>query len=857
MAKLLLKGEKNMKKSLIGLFGLAALVITGCTPVTPSSETPSSELPSSSETTPSESSSELPSSEVPPVSSEEPSSEPQPSEEPAITLTIAAALEIDAQPPYTFTYIGEKIRIEDATLTTIFGDKAFIQQSFGETVGDLANMEIHVADWGECTGTRQIVTVEGTLADVGGHAVLEDAVIVEVNGDADTGTYYWPGVDRSKWDGNFNRSFHGFWFTANVQLVSIPTTVVAGTAQTFQVVFPGEDNDATNPNNTFLIDVTIPAEITENEATYINEWLGGLYYVLNESTKEWEEVQGEPIAVGDYVEMFAMCDYTDYVASFVFNGSSALNSAPVEIDNVFTTWADVAIEELIVDGEGFAFMEDSNAYSYVVDDSRWGTSVYDPENSAIFVTAYTYDAEGLSEYVINAVTEAEWQVADYSESDGVVIAANADGLSIYVWLYTEGYIEFYFQGVSTYMVSQNSADAVAGIEDYADLYGVRVDTETEEYIEHTTAFAPIETVIDDFELTGVQPYMAEVDYLARVEDEGEVALLVEGLAFVFVAENEGAASALTAAYEQYVFYNFEEANLPFLANFGLQNTSGLYNAETQEFVFASRTQAIGGGLYITQYQFVVLNDMYAEYLVELPSAPTGEYDPVTILEDILAGIGGQAIENENYWVMSPTEVTSSSYIDEVTADETVELYNELISSLPAYLIVVGETTLGENDFAVTLTTDDGSVEVYINVYYDANFECVTIDIKITLTSGTGNEGTVSLAESAIKHIASQLFGVDSPVEGTHYLCREAGVYYTGGSFGTRYTPEQAISFAAQFVPEGFFVYSTPHETQVAEDGTMGYVTSYVSEDYTVMIEFTTYTNASGETILSVFAYEIA
>ena len=839
MAKLLLKGEKNMKKSLIGLFGLAALVITGCTPVTPSSETPSSELPSSSETTPSESSSELPSSEVPPVSSEEPSSEPQPSEEPAITLTIAAALEIDAQPPYTFTYIGEKIRIEDAKLTTIFGDKAFIQQSFGETVGDLANMEIHVADWGECTGTRQIVTVEGTLADVGGHAVLEDAVIVEVNADADTGTYYWPGVDRSKWDGNFNRSFHGYWFTANVQLVSIPTTVVAGTAQTFQVVFPGEDNDATNPNNTFLIDVTIPAEITENEATYINEWLGGLYYVLNESTSEWEEVQGEPIAVGDYVEMFAMCDYTDYVASFVFNGSSALNTKPVEIDNVFTTWADVAIEELIVDGEGFAFMEDSNAYSYVVDDSRWGTSVYDPENSAIFVTAYTYDAEGLSEYVINAVTEAEWQVADYSESDGVVIAANDDGLIIYVWLYTEGYIEFYFQGVSTYMVSQNSADAIAGIEDYADLYGVRVDTETEEYIEHTTAFAPIETVIDDFELTGVQPYMAEVDYLARVEDEGEVALLVEGLAFVFVAENEGAASALTAAYEQYVFYNFEEANLPFLANFGLQNTSGLYNAETQEFVFASRTEAIGGGLYITQYQFVVLNDLYASSLIETNSG-TNSDAAFTVLEDIFTVLGAQPVENENYFYVNGSYSAYLSIEEDASAEAVPALFEELLSVLPEYLVVVDTVQNSESDYKVTLTTEDGSIEVVINVYYDDFFECINIDIKITPASTSGE---LSEAEATIKYIASILFGGVDPVEGTHYINGGEGHYWTAGSLNGFTTREEVIeNIVPLLIPEGFTQHGEVAESQIAEDGTMGLTVSFVNSSYTVEIIFTVYIN---------------
>ena len=826
-----------MKKSLIGLFGLAALVITGCTPVTSSSETPSSEIPSS-ETTPSESSSELPSSEV---ESEQPSESTgdSSSEEPAVTLTIAAALEIDAQPPYTFTYIGERIRIEDATLTTIFGEKAFIQQALGETVADLANLEIHVADWGECTGTRQIVTVEGTLADVGGHAVLEDAVIVSAES-GDTGTYYWPGVDRSKWDGNFNRSFHGYWFTANVQLVSIPTTVVAGTAQTFQVVFPGEDNDATNPNNTFLIDVTIPAEITENEATYINEWLGGLYYVLNESTQEWEEVQGEPIAVGDYVEMFAMCDYTDYVASFVFNGSSALNSAPVEIDNVFTTWADVGIEELIVDGEGFAFMEDSNAYSYVVDDSRWGTSVYDPENSAIIVTAYTYDAEGLSEYVINAVTEAEWQVADYSESDGVVIAANADGLSIYVWLYTEGYIEFYFQGVSTYMVSQNSADVVAGVEDYAELYGVRVDTETEEYIEHTTAFAPIETVIADFELTGVQPYMAEVDYLARVEDEGEVALLVEGLAFVFVAENEGAASALTAAYEQYVFYNFEEANLPFLANFGLSNTSGLYNAETQEFVFANRTQAIGGGLYITQYQFVVLNDLYASSLIETNGGTNNSDAAFTVLEDIFAVLGAQPVENENYFYVNGSYSAFLSIEEDASAEAVPGLFEELISVLPEYLVVVDTFQYSEADYEVTLTTTDGSIEVVINIYYDDFFECINIDIKITPVSTSGE---LSEAEAAIRYIAGTLFGGVDPVEGQHYISEGEGYYWTAGSLKGFTTREEVIeTVVPMLIPEGFTQYGDVKESQIAQDGTMGLTATYVNSTFTIGIFFTVYIN---------------
>ena len=820
-----------MKKSLIGLFGLAALVITGCTPVTSSSETPSSEIPSS-ETTPSESSSELPSSEV---ESEQPSESTgdSSSEEPAVTLTIAAALEIDAQPPYTFTYIGERIRIEDATLTTILGEKAFIQQALGETVADLANLEIHVADWGECTGTRQIVTVEGTLADVGGHAVLEDAVIVSAES-GDTGTYYWPGVDRSKWDGSFNRTFHGYWFTANVQLASIPTTVVAGTAQTFQVVFPGEDNDATNPNNTFLIDVTIPAEITENEATYINEWLEGKYYVLNSETNEWDEVQGEPIAVGDYVEMFAMCDYTDYTTSMVFNGSSALNSAPAEIDNVFATWAEVKITEYIVDGEGFDFMAESNAFSYVVDDSRWGTSVYNPEEEAIFVTAYTYDAEALTDYVVNAVTEAGWAVYDYSEEEGVVIAQNTDGLCIYVWLYTEGYIEFYFQGVSTYMVSQDSNAVIEAIETYPELYGVRTDVATGEAIEHNTSFVTLETVIADFELTGVTPYLGQVQYLDRLNDEDVTVAVFEQVLLAFVAESAATASALAAAYEQYLLFDYVEASISGLGE-------GYYNESTQEFIIDIQTGSLGSGLYAVAYSFVVLNDLYASSLVETNGGTNNSDATFTVLEDIFAVLGAQPVENENYFDLGNGTYQAFLSIEEDASAEAVpELFEELISVLPEYLVVVDTFQYSEYDYEVTLTTADGSIEVVINIYWDDFFECINIDIKITPASTSGE---LSEAEATIRYIASILFGGIDPVEGQHYISEGEGYYWTAGSLQAFTTREEVIeNVVPLLIPEGFTQYGEVKESQIAADGTMGLTATFVNSSYTIGIFFTVYIN---------------
>ena len=577
-----------MKKSLIGLLSLSALVITGlaaCTPATSSQQPSSSEEVSSSEV----------SSEVSSETSSESSSEASSSEEEATLLTVAAALSLEQEPPYGFEYLGEKIRIENVVLTTIIGDKtAFVQEATGNTVADLANLELEVVDWGTCDSTRTTVTVEGVLADVNGHAVLEQAVIVECTKTGEEGTYYWPDITRGHLDNNFNRQWHGYWVSADVQLVTAPTTVVAGTEQTFQVVFPGEDTNLENPDNIFPIDVTIPAGITEKEATYINEWLAGVYYVQN-AKGEWEAVQGEPVAVGSFYNMFVMHAYNNYVSSFIFNGSSASNTVPASIDNVFNAWSNETeetdspldiLEECIVDADTLSELGSELAYSYVVDDSSWGTSVYGPnvfqgDQYPFVVTYYTYEVDALIEELLADFEAADFEINDsQAESDLVVFGQNGyTGITFVVWLGTDGYVDVYFYGIATFVSATNTGDGLDFINDYVDTFGVHYNPEDGSNSAHTTAISTFEDNIGTakVKILAVQAQFGGVKYN---EEDGSLEVLSLGLIILFEAETQNDAIGAVSNYLTNAFGNWEYADL----GTEDQPVDAFYNEATSELV---------------------------------------------------------------------------------------------------------------------------------------------------------------------------------------------------------------------------------------------------------------------------------
>ena len=191
---------------------------------------------------------------------------------------------------------GEYVKVDAQCVYGNFGSTYVIGAPYVEG-GDIRNLKgfeaelKEVPEWkGETLGRYANVNVIGTIADVNGRPVLKDAKL-EVNAEAqydengdridDDGAYsagYWgPNLfKRSYFDEYMGKNMSGTLIEGYFQLASLPGTVSASAESSFKVVFPGENLDLEDEENSSLINVVIPAGLSEEVVTKMNTFFGSV-----------------------------------------------------------------------------------------------------------------------------------------------------------------------------------------------------------------------------------------------------------------------------------------------------------------------------------------------------------------------------------------------------------------------------------------------------------------------------------------------------------------------------------------------------------------------------------------------------
>ena len=301
------------------------------------------------------------------------------------------------------TYNGRHVRIEKAGVVLAYEHEMYIQQTTGETVGDLHSIQIvnNETDFTEYF-YNNLVNVEGDVALLEDRIVLENATVELVDDGKDKEdnfVYFWPNMDRTALD-NGTKFYAGTMVSSILQVASKPTTVVEGQEMTFQVTFPGEDLDTTNEENIFLMDFTVPSCLKAEEIEEVNALFSGL-------------------EVGDGLYVLATLHFIEGYFSYLYMpgvGTNEIYNYPTTLDNIFKTAEEVKngfLKFHTTSFEEFPVLEaiDSKTnknliYSYVGDDSRYTSAT----NNLYMINAYTYNTEEVYEILRQAFLDANWTI---------------------------------------------------------------------------------------------------------------------------------------------------------------------------------------------------------------------------------------------------------------------------------------------------------------------------------------------------------------------------------------------------------------------------------------------------------------
>ena len=184
---------------------------------------------------------------------------------------------------------GKLVKIENLVCQGKYGNTIIGGSSVGNTIVDLRGVEIQTKKAPTFTigsGYGADITAVGRVVDVNGRLTLQKATVT-VNSErdydnppADGSAKYSGGLpmsycpadylSRSLWDGYFGRTFSGALYEGTFQLATVPGTLSATAATSFQVVFPGENIDVEDEENYSLIKVNVPNEVSDNAIESFN-----------------------------------------------------------------------------------------------------------------------------------------------------------------------------------------------------------------------------------------------------------------------------------------------------------------------------------------------------------------------------------------------------------------------------------------------------------------------------------------------------------------------------------------------------------------------------------------------------------
>ena len=424
-----------MKKNLIKILALSAIALSlsSCNLLNSNKESKSEEQSSQSES--SESVNTSSSSELVPVAEE---------------VTLDEVFEWDATAA-EFAKAGQLVVLKQLCVYARWGNTIIVGVPYasGGSILSLHGIEVNMdaqPDWqGVTLGRYANVDAEGVVENVNGRPVLKDAKVT-INAEAqyddngnrieDDGAYsaaYW-GTSvtiRTYWDQYMGRSMSGILMEGIFQIASVPAEITAETSADFKVVFPGENTNGEDANNEYLINVHVPAGLSESAVAAFNS-----------------KIAGRP--VGDFIDMMGMSrfDSTKKGMGFVLDDYWTRYAADVPESSrptILTDWAEIQnryAEKLLTPLPDLAhddvfsyiltdayaagpesFFDDDTLAGLAVDPEKCGAVMIDMNCGSMKVRNVLADSR-------NALVEAGWELdeelSDESAKDFYYVLKNED-----------------------------------------------------------------------------------------------------------------------------------------------------------------------------------------------------------------------------------------------------------------------------------------------------------------------------------------------------------------------------------------------------------------------------------------------
>lgn len=336
--------------------------------------------------------------------------------------SIGEILSLDADNQWE--HLGELVQVEELAVQGIYGNTIIGGTALGETIDTLRGLEIDCAElptFEKGSGWGANITATGRLADVGGRAVIEDAVVTVVSereyneqGTSYTGglpVYQWPAVymNRANFDQYMGRKLSGIYLNGLFQIASMPEEVTPEQGTDFYVVFPGENLDTEDLDNYSLINIHVPEGLTQGSADAFNAFFAEK-------------------AVADFL-MFDGCGQYDMEQNLgyglvVDNWAARYFEDPTDVPDIYNSWEDIALATQEYFADPLPDLGDDRVFSYTYEYSGKATDAIkeeyvfltDKENSSAVSYTFNYKPAD-AEDIVNGFVE-KLETLGYVEGTG-------------------------------------------------------------------------------------------------------------------------------------------------------------------------------------------------------------------------------------------------------------------------------------------------------------------------------------------------------------------------------------------------------------------------------------------------------
>lgn len=340
--------------------------------------------------------------------------------------SIGEILSLDADNQWE--HLGELVQVEELAVQGIYGNTVIGGTALGETIDTLRGLEINCVElptFEKGSGWGANITATGRLADVGGRAVLEDAVVTVVSERESDGqgsytgglpVYQWPAVymNRANFDQYMGRKLSGIYLNGLFQIASMPEEVTPEQGTDFYVVFPGENLDTEDLDNYSLINVHVPEGLAQNSADAFNAFFAEK-------------------SVADFL-IFDGCGQYDMEQNLgyglvVDNWAARFFEDPTDVPEIYNSWADIAAATQQYFADPLPELGDDRVFSYTYEYSGKATDAIkeayvfltDKENSSAVSYTFNYKPADAEDIVNDFVEKLETlgYVEGTGDSEGI------------------------------------------------------------------------------------------------------------------------------------------------------------------------------------------------------------------------------------------------------------------------------------------------------------------------------------------------------------------------------------------------------------------------------------------------------